>query len=535
MASFRNEPSTTGKVLVYTSKGPLEIELWCRECPKACRNFIQLCKDGYYNGCQVHRIIKGFILQTGDPTNTGFGGESIYGPQGFPVETHGRLLFRYRGLVGMATKDETAARDVREELSAAREGTARVSKTNGSQFFITLDRCDGLNKDMTLFGKVVGESLWNLSALADCEIDPETDKPYYPPVINKTEVIQDPFGCKARKTEPDKPLHDPKQEAQTEPITQQEVQRKINSRFQQLAQSKPSFLSFNPDDLLDDDLLDDDLLNDDLLDDDLLNGDLAEQHLSRDGDGRQDTRGQHSGRGLKLASINDLVNKLQTTETKEQVDEEQVDEEQVDEETQRMLRLIEEKSREVADLRERLRTSGGDATVGLIESPQRRGQNDIPGQHSQDQQGFPDRTSPEGASPHERSPNKVLPQGRSDGGFPQQLEREFKDSDSVVEDASYRKQDVEKLVIKKGLGSRKRLEVEAANVQDNDLYADPRERIKRLRQHQGKLHGRKEKAAQQKLADFQNRLRNAGRPGDWFSERLNFPVDSSNAYDQAAD
>lgn len=62
-----------------TTVGDIDLELWTKETPKACRNFIQHCMDGYYNGTIFHRVVKGFIVQGGDPTGTGEGGESIYG------------------------------------------------------------------------------------------------------------------------------------------------------------------------------------------------------------------------------------------------------------------------------------------------------------------------------------------------------------------------------------------------------------------------------------------------------------------------
>lgn len=61
-----------------TTVGDIDLELWAKETPKACRNFIQLCIEGYYDNTIFHRIIKGFIAQGGDPTGTGEGGESIY-------------------------------------------------------------------------------------------------------------------------------------------------------------------------------------------------------------------------------------------------------------------------------------------------------------------------------------------------------------------------------------------------------------------------------------------------------------------------
>jgi peptidyl-prolyl cis-trans isomerase SDCCAG10 len=68
---YVKEPATSGKVIIVTNLGELHLELWARECPKACRNFIQLCVDRYYEGCIFHRIVRDFIIQTGDHTNTG--------------------------------------------------------------------------------------------------------------------------------------------------------------------------------------------------------------------------------------------------------------------------------------------------------------------------------------------------------------------------------------------------------------------------------------------------------------------------------
>ena len=80
------------QVILNTTVGEIEIELWSKECPKAARNFIQLCLEGYYDGTIFHRIIKDFIAQGGDPTGTGQGGESIYG-EPFKVDTQIQSYF----------------------------------------------------------------------------------------------------------------------------------------------------------------------------------------------------------------------------------------------------------------------------------------------------------------------------------------------------------------------------------------------------------------------------------------------------------
>ncbi|RCN40381.1 peptidyl-prolyl cis-trans isomerase, cyclophilin-type [Ancylostoma caninum] len=120
------------EVILHTTAGDIEIELWTKECPLACRNFIQLCMEKYYNGTIFHRLVKDYIIQGGDPTGTGRGGESIYGKP-FKDEFHQRLRFNRRGLVGMAN----AGRD-----------------DNGSQFFFTVGNdVRDLDKKHTLFGK----------------------------------------------------------------------------------------------------------------------------------------------------------------------------------------------------------------------------------------------------------------------------------------------------------------------------------------------------------------------------------------------
>ncbi|KAI4316501.1 hypothetical protein L6164_024481 [Bauhinia variegata] len=165
------EPPTKGKVVLKTTHGPLDIELWPKEAPKAVRNFVQLCLEGYYVNTIFHRLIKDFLVQGGDPTGTGTGGESIYGSV-FSDEFHSRLRFKHRGIVAMANAGST--------------------HSNGSQFFITLDRCDWLDKKHTIFGKVTGDTIYNLVSLGELETD-KNDRPLDPPKILSIEVLWNPF------------------------------------------------------------------------------------------------------------------------------------------------------------------------------------------------------------------------------------------------------------------------------------------------------------------------------------------------------
>ncbi|XP_063983004.1 spliceosome-associated protein CWC27 homolog [Diachasmimorpha longicaudata] len=168
---YIQEPPTTGKVMMKTSVGDLDLELWTKEAPKACRNFIQLCMEGYYNDTIFHRLVKGFIVQGGDPTGTGEGGESIYG-QPFKDEFHTRLRFCRRGLLAMAN----AGKD-----------------DNGSQFFFTFSATPELQNKHTIFGKVAGDTIYNMLKLEDALVD-SNERPQYPQKVIRTEVLINPFN-----------------------------------------------------------------------------------------------------------------------------------------------------------------------------------------------------------------------------------------------------------------------------------------------------------------------------------------------------
>jgi cyclophilin family peptidyl-prolyl cis-trans isomerase len=168
------EPPTSGMVEFLTNRGNFLVELWSRECPKACRNFIQNCLEGYYNGTIFHRIIPDFLIQTGDPTGSGLTCESVYG-EPFPDEFHTRLKYRYRGLLGVANG-------------------GKGTNTNGSQFFITLSKQEFLNGQNTLFGRIVGNTIFTLVRISESEVDKE-DRPIGDdvPIIMETRVKENPF------------------------------------------------------------------------------------------------------------------------------------------------------------------------------------------------------------------------------------------------------------------------------------------------------------------------------------------------------
>ena len=119
------------KAVIDTTKGEIFIKLFINECPKTTKNFITLGKRGYYDGLIFHRVIKNFMIQTGDPRGNGTGGESIYGKP-FKDEFNENL------------KHEAFT------VSMANSGP----DTNGSQFFITTVPCHWLDNKHTVFGRV---------------------------------------------------------------------------------------------------------------------------------------------------------------------------------------------------------------------------------------------------------------------------------------------------------------------------------------------------------------------------------------------
>jgi len=120
-------------VCLETTQGTIEIKLFPQVAPKACENFITLVKQHYYDGIIFHRVIKNFMIQTGDPTGTGAGGTSCFGKP-FEDEVQADVTFNKPGLVAMANAGPS---------------------TNGSQFFITTVKTPWLNMHHTIFGEVV--------------------------------------------------------------------------------------------------------------------------------------------------------------------------------------------------------------------------------------------------------------------------------------------------------------------------------------------------------------------------------------------
>ncbi|MCI1959392.1 MAG: peptidylprolyl isomerase, partial [Clostridia bacterium] len=96
-------PEKGDKIAVlHTSKGDIKIKLCPEQAPLACENFEKLIENGYYNGITFHRVINNFMIQGGDPTGTGTGGESAFGKE-FADEFNGDM-YAFRGALCMANR-----------------------------------------------------------------------------------------------------------------------------------------------------------------------------------------------------------------------------------------------------------------------------------------------------------------------------------------------------------------------------------------------------------------------------------------------
>jgi len=169
-------------VLLETSRGDITVDLYAEECPLAAKNFLKLCKIKYYNNCLFHKVIKDFIVQTGDPTATGSGGSSIYG-----------VLY---GDQARFFDDE-----IRKELKHSRKGLLSMAgageNMNASQFFITTGKSlDSLDGKHTIFGEVA-EGMDIVESINEAFVD-SAGRPMQNIRIRHTLVLDDPFDDPAQ-------------------------------------------------------------------------------------------------------------------------------------------------------------------------------------------------------------------------------------------------------------------------------------------------------------------------------------------------
>jgi cyclophilin family peptidyl-prolyl cis-trans isomerase len=163
---FKLEGNEMAVAVINTNMGKIEIELFADKTPKTVENFVEHANQGYYNGIIFHRVIANFMIQGGDPTGTGRGGESIWG-EPFADEIVPSLKHDVPGILSMANAGPN---------------------TNGSQFFITLVATPWLDGKHTVFGKVIA-GMDVVNAIGKVATSKPGDKPLQD-VVMETVVIE---------------------------------------------------------------------------------------------------------------------------------------------------------------------------------------------------------------------------------------------------------------------------------------------------------------------------------------------------------
>lgn len=162
----KTEVTKTQLVAVFeTNMGTFECELFEDKAPKTVSNFVGLAEKGYYNGVIFHRVIDNFVIQGGDPTGTGRGGESIYGGP-FEDEFHPELKHDKAGVLSMANAGPN---------------------TNTSQFFITLAPTPWLDNRHSIFGQVI-KGLDVVKKIGKVETIKPGDRPVKDVVMKKVKI-----------------------------------------------------------------------------------------------------------------------------------------------------------------------------------------------------------------------------------------------------------------------------------------------------------------------------------------------------------
>jgi peptidyl-prolyl cis-trans isomerase SDCCAG10 len=195
---YITEPHTSGHVIFNTTHGPIDMHLWCNECPTITQYFLQLCLDGFYNDMYFHRIIPNLLIQTGivrstdDPVNATSDKEqkmmeyhkSIHAQNAYErrsYEVHSRIQFNHRGQVAMAMTNDSNPFD-----------TSVLDVV--PQFFIMTDEAPYLNNQHVIFGTVTGPTIFNVIRIN--QYSNEGNETLYDkstPRIIDTKIVANPF------------------------------------------------------------------------------------------------------------------------------------------------------------------------------------------------------------------------------------------------------------------------------------------------------------------------------------------------------
>jgi cyclophilin family peptidyl-prolyl cis-trans isomerase len=177
-------PESKEIVVIETSLGTFEAELYRADAPKTVDNFVRLAEKKYFNGIIFHRVSKGFVIQGGDPTGTGSGGKSIYPGNEFADElnpqTPSYKAGYLKGVLAMAN---------------------RGPNTNTSQFFVMLSDVPRMPKNYSIFGKVIkGIEVVDKIGAVDItpSMGPRDGKPKVDVVMKSVTIRHEPFAAPAK-------------------------------------------------------------------------------------------------------------------------------------------------------------------------------------------------------------------------------------------------------------------------------------------------------------------------------------------------
>lgn len=179
-------------VVMNTTMGPIKIKLFPEKAPKTVENFLTHAENGYYNGIIFHRVIKDFMIQGGDPTGTGMGGESIYGDSFEDEFTMD--LFNLRGALSMANAGPNTNGSQFFIVQASNPpGSAEQLKQGGwpeeiAEAYEKMGGTPHLDQKHTVFGQVV-EGMDVVDKIATAKTD-RSDKPSEEISIESIEIIQ---------------------------------------------------------------------------------------------------------------------------------------------------------------------------------------------------------------------------------------------------------------------------------------------------------------------------------------------------------
>ncbi|MBU3942894.1 peptidylprolyl isomerase [Patescibacteria group bacterium] len=157
--------------IMKTNKGDIKIQLAGKDAPKTVANFVKLSQEGFYNETKFHRVIKGFMIQGGDPNSKDDSKQDSWGTGGPGYQFDDEIYMGNNNIIGT--------------IAMANSGP----NTNGSQFFINTADNNSLDEKHTVFGKVIS-GMEIVREIENVEVG-ESDRPMVPMIINSIEIIEE--------------------------------------------------------------------------------------------------------------------------------------------------------------------------------------------------------------------------------------------------------------------------------------------------------------------------------------------------------